>query len=64
MFDFENANDRQREAIRTSEGPVLIIAGPGTGKTYGAGSGTIGTISETASCLCISGGTANRTEGQ
>lgn len=29
-----NANDAQRRAITTSEGPLLIIAGPGTGKTY------------------------------
>jgi DNA helicase-2/ATP-dependent DNA helicase PcrA len=34
MFDFENANDGQRKAISTSDGPVLITAGPGTGKTY------------------------------
>ena len=30
MFNFGNA----REAISTSDGPVLITAGPGTGKTY------------------------------
>ncbi len=34
MFDFKNANEAQREAITAAEGPVLITAGPGTGKTY------------------------------
>lgn len=34
MFDFGRANDAQIEAIRTVDGPVLIIAGPGTGKTF------------------------------
>ena len=34
MFDFGNANDGQRKAIAAAEGPVLITAGPGTGKTY------------------------------
>ena len=34
MFDFGNANDGQRQAISSANGPVLITAGPGTGKTY------------------------------
>ncbi len=34
MFDFGNANEGQRKAIATADGPVLITAGPGVGKTY------------------------------
>ena len=33
-FDFGNANVGQQKAITTIHGPVLIIAGPGTGKTF------------------------------
>ena len=29
MFDYGNANDNQKQAISTTEGPLLIIAGPG-----------------------------------
>lgn len=33
-FNFGHANDEQKKAIVQTEGPVLIIAGPGTGKTF------------------------------
>ena len=33
-FDFGAVNEAQKEAIKTTEGPLLIIAGPGTGKTF------------------------------
>ena len=34
MFDYGHANKAQKEAINSTEGPLLIIAGPGTGKTF------------------------------
>lgn len=34
MFEFGSANKEQKQVIVTTEGPVLTIAGPGTGKTF------------------------------
>ena len=34
LFDFGQANNAQKDAVLQTDGPVLIIAGPGTGKTY------------------------------
>ena len=34
MFDFTRVNDDQKKAVTAADGPVLIIAGPGTGKTF------------------------------
>lgn len=34
MFDFGRANKNQIAAIKAVDGPVLITAGPGTGKTF------------------------------
>ncbi|SFE93655.1 ATP-dependent helicase [Trichococcus pasteurii] len=34
MFDFGRANEAQKQAISNIDGPVLISAGPGTGKTF------------------------------
>ena len=34
VFDFGNANEGQRAAMQATDGPVLITAGPGTGKTF------------------------------
>ncbi len=34
MFDFSHVNSDQKKAVITTDGPVLIIAGPGTGKTF------------------------------
>lgn len=34
IIHFLQMNEAQKEAIQTTEGPLLMIAGPGTGKTF------------------------------
>ena len=46
MLGLENATESQKEAITTTEGPLLIIAGPGTGKTFTLVERTIYLIAE------------------
>jgi DNA helicase-2/ATP-dependent DNA helicase PcrA len=33
MFDINNLNDKQKNAVSCGFGPVMVIAGAGTGKT-------------------------------
>jgi len=34
MIDFQRMNEAQQKAVRHGEGPLLVLAGPGSGKTF------------------------------
>jgi DNA helicase II / ATP-dependent DNA helicase PcrA len=59
MFDekYSNLNDRQKEAVDAIDGPVLVVAGPGSGKTELLSLRTLNILKKTdlppSSILCL-----------
>ncbi len=67
-FSYESLNPEQKRAVDTIEGPVMVIAGPGTGKTQVLGVRVANILKKTqarpSNILCLtfsnSGATAMR----
>jgi DNA helicase II / ATP-dependent DNA helicase PcrA len=63
--EYKRLNPKQREAVDTVEGPVMVVAGPGTGKTQVLGMRVANILKKThakpANILCLTFSTSGST---